>query len=133
MAALAQLLSTLALVGHPATRFPAGVRTIEIRSPTRVVRVADPAPVRRIERWFDAMRAARPGLYGCPMILARTPRVRFAFSAANGTVLARASMFEGISGPCNPVAFRVSGHRVKPLVGGRILLRVRRLLGVRLG
>jgi hypothetical protein len=137
MAVLAQLLVTIALVvGHPANRIPAGVRTIEIRSPARTVRVSDPAHVRRIERWFDAMPVARPGLYRCPNIRGGTPTVRFAFLAAAGTALARASMldaFGGLSGPCNPVAFRIPGHRVRLLIGGRMLPRVQRLLGVRFG
>lgn len=137
MAVLAQLLVTIALaVGHPASRIPAGVRTIEIHSPARVVRVTDPARVLRIERWFDAMPAAEPGRYYCPMIRAGSPRTRFAFVAADGSVLARASMldaFRRLSGPCNPVAFRIPGHRVTPLDGGRTLLRVQRLLGVRFG
>jgi hypothetical protein len=137
MAVLAQLLVTIALaVGHPANRIPAGVRTIEIRSPARSVRVTDPARVRRIERWFDAMPAAEPGLYRCPNIRGGTPRVRFAFLTADSSALARASLldaFSGVSGPCNPVAFRLPGHRVRPLIGGRMLLRVQRLLGVRFG
>jgi hypothetical protein len=134
MAVLAQLLVTLALVGHPATRVPPGVRTIEIRSPARVVRVTDRGRVLRIERWLDALPAAKPGTYYCPMIRPDSPPVRFAFRAANGSVLARASMldaFKGLSEPCNPIAFSLPGHRARPLTGGRFLLRVQRLLGVR--
>ena len=137
MAVLAQLLATLALVGHPATRVPPGVRTIEIRSPARVVRVTERARVRRIERWLDALPAAKSGTYYCPMIIrAGTPTVRFAFRAANGSVLARASLldaFKGRSGPCNPIVFSLRGHRGRPLTGGRFLLEVQRLLGVRFG
>ena len=48
MAVLAQLLVTLALVGHPATTIPPGVRTIEIRVSARVVHVTNRARVRRI-------------------------------------------------------------------------------------
>jgi hypothetical protein len=135
MAVLAQLLVTLALVGHPATRVPPGVRTIEIRSPARVVRVSDRGRVLRIERWLDALPAAKSGIY-CPMIRADSPTVRFSFRAANGRVLARASMldaFKGRSGPCNPIAFSLPGHPERPLTGGRFLLRVQRLLGVRFG
>jgi hypothetical protein len=136
MAVLAQLLATLALVGHPAGRIPPGVRSIEIRSPGHIVRVADRGQIRRIEPWFDALRPTKAGLYDCPFIRAGSPTVRFAFQAENGSVLARASVlyaFKGISGPCNPVRFRVPEHRQKLLTGGRILLRVQRLLGVRFG
>jgi hypothetical protein len=136
MAVLAQLLVTLALVGHPATRVPPGVRTIEIRSPARVVRVTDRGRVLRIERRLDALPAAKSGTYYCPMIRADSPTVRFSFRAANGRVLARASMldaFKGRSGPCNPIAFSLPGHPERPLTGGRFLLRVQRLLGVRFG
>jgi hypothetical protein len=137
MAVLAQLLVTLALVGHPATRVPTGVRTIEIRSPARVVRVTDRGRVLRIERWLDALPAAKSGTYYCPMFIrAGTPTVRFAFRASNGRVLARASLldaFKGRSGPCNPIAFSLPGHRDRPLTGGRFLLRVQRLLGVSFG
>ena len=135
MAVLAQLLVTLALVGHPATRVPPGVWTIEIRSPARVLRVTERGRVRRIERWLDALPAAKPGTYYCPMIIrAGTPTVRFAFRAANGSVLARASMLDalkGHSGPCNPIAFSLPRHPETPLTGGRFLLQVQRLLGVR--
>jgi hypothetical protein len=137
MAVLAQLLVTLVLVGHPGTRVPPGVQTIEIRSPDRVVRVTERRRVRRIERWLDALPAAKTGTYYCPMIIrAGTPTVRFAFRAANGNVLARASMldgFKGHSGPCNPIVFSLPPHPGRPLTGGRFLLRVQRLLDVRFG
>jgi len=62
------------LVGHPATRIPPGVRTIEIRLPARVVHVTNRARVRRIERWLDALPAARRGVYNCPMRVERLLR-----------------------------------------------------------
>jgi hypothetical protein len=41
--------------------------------------------------------------------------------------------FRGISGVCNPIRFSVGDSRPHLLLGGRLLLRVQRLLGVRFG
>jgi hypothetical protein len=124
------------LAGH---RVPAGVREVDIRSSRGISRrVAEPARVARIVRWFDALPRLRHTnvRYFCPMIRAGSPVVRFAFRGASGRVLARARVldaFRGISGRCNAIQFTVPGHRKQPLIGGRLLLRVQRLLGVRLG
>jgi hypothetical protein len=120
--------------GH---RVPSGVAAIDVRSSRGTSRhVTDPAKVARIVRWFDALPVARRGLYNCPNIRADSPTVRFAFRTADGSLLARANVldaFRGFSGPCNPIRFSVPGHRERSLNGGRLLLRVQRLLEVRFG
>jgi hypothetical protein len=135
MAALALAASAWAAV-H---RVPDGVTTIDVRSSHGISRhVTRPARVAAIVRWFDALPSLRHTKvhYFCPMIRADSPVVRFAFRAASGSVLARARLldaFRGISGRCNPIQYRVSGHRERLLLGGSLLRRVQRLLGVRFG
>jgi hypothetical protein len=117
---------------------PARVGEVDVRSSRGISRrVTNPAEVTTIVRWFDALHVDRSrGMYACPMIRANSPTVRFAFRDTNGNVLARASVldaFHGLSGPCNPIDFRIRGHRELPLIGGHFLRRVQRLLGVRFG
>jgi hypothetical protein len=111
---------------------PAGVHAIDIGSH----QVTGGAKVARIIRWFDALPIAQPGvgLY-CALIRSDSPTVRISFLDGNGDVLARASLldaFHGVSSPCNPIRFSIHGHTQTPLVGGRFLLRVERLLRIRL-
>jgi hypothetical protein len=134
---VATLLAGLLLGAHhspPANAILRGARQIDVSSTAGVSRrVTDHVKVATIVRWLDALPAARTGLYMCPMIRADSPKVRFVFRAASGRVLARARVvaaFRGLSGPCNPIAFRAPGHRERLLSGGDFLLRVQRLLGV---
>jgi hypothetical protein len=131
------LAAALAFVGHPATRIPPSVRTIDVRAPAGPVRVTDRAKVVRIVRWFDRLPPARQGLFLCPMLV-RGPTITFVFRDAGGGVLARARYAANlphrslVSTECVPISLSVLGQRGRPLVGGRVLLRVQRLLGVRL-
>ncbi len=112
---------------------PAGVREIVIRNPQRLLhRVSDPVHVARIVRWFDRLPVAQPGVtYPCPLV--RGPLITIEFRGAAGTVLARAAVEYdgGTSGPCNAISFSIRGRKQAPLVGGRFLVRVQRLLGPR--
>jgi hypothetical protein len=133
---LLSLAAALALVGHSATRLPSSVGTVDVHSSHGISRlVTDPVKVGRIVRWFDALPVDRArGEFDCPFIRANSPSVTFAFRAANGNLLARARVldaFRGVSGPCNPIRFSVAGARPQLLLGGRFLLRVQRLLGIR--
>ncbi len=127
------LAAALALVGHPATRIPTGVRSIDVhitRGPSR--HVSDPAKVAKIRRWFDALPTApRIGIYHCPHIRYRPP-VTFEFRSTNGTVLARART-PGHAACGFSFDFKVLGTPQKPVLARRFLARVGRLLGVRLG
>lgn len=140
MATLARLVlslaAALALVGHPATRLPSGVRTIDVRSPAGLVRVTDRAKVVRMVRWFDRLPAARRGLFACPMLV-RGPTITLVFRDTGG-VVARARYAANlphhslVSTQCDPIFLSLFGQRGRPLVGGRVLQRVERLLGARL-
>jgi len=149
MAALARLLLTfvaaltLAASAPPAgigagERVPARVAAVDVRSSRGASRhVTDPVKVVKLVRWFDALPRLRPGdLRYCPMIRLGGPIVSFAFRHPSGHVVARGKVvdaFRGLSGPCNPIVFRIRGHRETLLLGGRFLLRVQRLLDVRFG
>jgi hypothetical protein len=119
---------------------PPGVREIEIRSTTGVSRrVTDQRKVERIVGWFDALPVVQQlgAVFACPNMGVAPPTVTFVFRRPDGAVLARASMldaFGGISGPCNPIRFGTEGQvKFRPLIGGRFLPRVQRLLGTSFG
>ena len=136
MATLAHLVlslaAALALVGHSATRIPAGVRTIDVHQshgPSR--QVTDREKVAKIVRWFDALPTApRLGIYHCPLIRYRPP-VTLDFRSADGTVLAHARA-PGHAACGFSFDYSVLGSRQKPVLARRFLVRVRRLLGLRL-
>jgi hypothetical protein len=141
MATLARLVlsltAALALAGHPATRIPAGVRTIDVHSSRGISRqVTDPAKVTKIVRWFDRLHTVRPGVFACPMLVAG-PTITLVFRGATG-VLARAGYAADfpdhslVSTQCTPIRYSVGGRRQKALIGGRFLPRVQQLLGERL-
>jgi hypothetical protein len=139
MATLARLVlsiaAALALVGHPANRVPSGVREIDVRAPSGLVRVTDPAKVARIVHWFDRLPIAPRGRIFCPLLV-RGPVITLAFRDNRSGVLARARYDANapnhslVSTRCVPIAFSVHGLPRKLLVGGRFLPRVERLLGV---
>lgn len=136
---LAATAHDVAIVTRPASEtVPAGVRKIDVRVASKpATRVTARARVRRIARWFDALPVAQPGgTYACPFIRSDSPTVVLEFRGAHGALLARARMldaFRGVSSPCNPVRFSSGGNRQTPLIGGRFLLRVERLIGTKLG
>jgi hypothetical protein len=135
MATLARLVlslaAALALVGHPATRIPSGVRTVEMQSSTGVSRhVVDPLKVAQIVHWFDALPVAPHRIYYCPFIRYRLPTT-LAFRAANGAVLARART-PGSAACGASFDYSVRGHGQKPVLIRHFLVRVGHLLGMRL-
>jgi hypothetical protein len=137
MAALAHLVlslaAALALVGHPATRVPAGVRTIDVHvshGPSR--HVTDQGRVARIVRWFDALPVApRLGIYHCPMIRYRPP-LTLDFRNADGTVLVHARA-PGHAACGFSFDYSVLGSRQRPVLARRFLGRIGRLLHLRRG
>jgi hypothetical protein len=134
MAALARIVlslaAALALVGHPATRIPSGVRTIDVRSPSGLVRVTDSAKVVRIVRWFDALPVAPHRIYYCPFIRYKRPTT-LAFRNADGARLARART-PGSAACGSSFDYSIRGRAQKPVLAGRFLARVGHLLGMRL-
>ena len=125
------------IVPRPSTEvIPAGVREIDVRSPGLLLRVSDRAKVTRIIRWFDRLPTVQPGIFHCPMLV-QGPTIHLVFHDAAG-VLARASFAADsvghslVSTPCTPISFSIRGHRQTPLVGGRFLLRVQRLVATKL-
>jgi hypothetical protein len=135
MTALARLLVTFtaafALVGHPAARIPAGVRTIDVHGPRGISRVVtDPLKVAKIVRWFDALPKAPRGVYYCPLIRYRPPTT-LEFRGADGALLARART-PGHAACGFSFDFSVLGRSERPVQTRSFLVRVGRLLGVRL-
>jgi hypothetical protein len=135
MATLARLVlslaAALALVGHPATRLPPGVRTIDVHSSDGGSRsVTDPAKVATIVRWFDALRVAPRAIYYCPMIRYKPPTT-FAFRASSGALLASART-PGTAACGGSIDFTIRGRARRPVLVGDFLVRVGRLLGLRL-
>lgn len=119
-------------------KVPTGVHEIDIRSaypghaPIVAVRVTTPPQVNRIVNWINALPVAQPGTLSCPVL--GGPNVTFAFRAAAGRIVSRASGmdFEGTSGECNAIDLSIRGRQQQPLIGGDFYERVQRLLGIRL-
>jgi hypothetical protein len=92
--------------------------------------VTDPAKVRRIVEWFDLLGRVPPD-QACVLPARIGPTVTFAFRNAGGRVVARA-----VAGDTEPSltgcdSFQVAvGSRTVRVVGGDLLRRVERLLGI---
>lgn len=129
------------LLPRPATEtIPRGVRVLDVtsarpgRPPVLSRTVTAPATVGRIVAWVDGLEITQPGATACPSLPTRSPVVTFDFRGRpHGPLLAQAAMTDdgGTSTPCDPVSFSIRGHRQRPLLGGDLLRRTQRLLGVR--
>jgi len=124
------------IVPRPGTEVvPTGVHAVELRLPGRVFRLTDRSKVARVARWFDRLPTVQPGLFHCPMLV-RGPEIDLLFRGARG-VLARASFAADsvghslVSTQCTPIAFSIDGRRETPLVGGRFVFRVMRLVAAK--
>jgi hypothetical protein len=121
-------------------RVPHAVRSIVVRAPnegpTRSWRVADPADVAKIARWFDALPVRPPDVVAlCGASVG--PGVELVFRSTNGTRLASASVPTfGRAGVCDEMSFTIHGKQQIPLIdwphGRFFVVRLQRLLGVRL-
>ena len=141
MTALARLLVTflaaLTVGAVPASAtprhteiLPAGVREIDVHRSHASRRVTDPTRVLTIVRWFDALRIAPSTIYYCPMIRYTAPTT-FDFRAGDGTLLAHART-PGMAACGGSIDVNIRGRARRPLLVGRFLVRVERLLGMRL-
>jgi len=119
----------------PREAVPAGARQVDLREGRRPpVRFTAPAEVARIVRWLDELPVVQPGGYACPDLVSG-PVIVLDVRGGGGALLARARF--ALYGPgrslvstqCNPLGFAIRGRRERPLVGGRFLLRLERLLG----
>ena len=123
-------------LGSPPT-LPAGVRKIKILAHGARFGITNRAKVETIVRWFAELGPVPPGVYHCPAIVSG-PAVSLVFLNAKGVVVAEARYvldFEDrtlVSGPCNPITLDLPGAPARRLLGGRVLLRVQQLLGIRL-
>jgi hypothetical protein len=135
---------TWVAVRAPDEVVPSGVRTIEIwkRKPHAngwfsgtkfglVHRVTIRRQVATIVRWFDAL-PLRP-LGWCdgtqsPLFGASVERIAFLDGSRHWVAHALAYPYGRVSSPCFPIAFSVGGHAFAPLLGGRFLIRVEKLL-----
>ena len=120
----------------PLEKVPPGVHRIEI-SGLYSASVTDRAQIERIAGWFDRLPIVPPGgRPSCPVFTGGT--TNFEFRGAGGALLAAAHLSLdnpplGRSGGCNPIRFTIGGRVQAPLLGGRFVGRVRRLLGIRVG
>jgi hypothetical protein len=122
----------------PSEAVPAGVREVDVGSRAVSHGVTRPTRVAEIVRWFDALPIVQPGAaFSCPMLV-YGPVVTLDFRGGSGALEAQARMpmrlHDGslLSTPCTSIQFSVGGREQTPLVGGRFLVRVERLLGIRL-
>lgn len=118
----------------PAEKVPPAVRRIGVKTTTVSREVTDPAKVKKIVDWFDALPISPPGVaLFCPAY--RLIPVTFSFRSATGKLLAEAVVPAGGAGICDAITFDIHGKRQTPLIdsqhGPSFAARVERLLDVR--
>jgi hypothetical protein len=113
------------------------VREIVLRAPKVRVKVADPAKVERIVRWFDALPISPPGVAAmCPLVPGAD--IALSFRSRSGLSLAQAKLPPTSTGICDSISFSVGGHPQTPLIDRygplreSFVGRLQRLLGVHL-
>lgn len=120
---------------------PKSVRRIDITSKYGKHRASVVVHVRRrydvssIVAWTNGLGVSSPRVLCFGGLVGEVgPLVNLTFRAADGTVLARASVADvggsGRSGPCNTLQLTVGGKKAPPLIGADLLLRIQRLLNV---
>ena len=141
---LAQAQSDWIVRRPPGERIPAGVDQIEISTAalggpaTRALTVTSRSRVHRIVALIDTMPIVGPAVFNCPALLLQgAQRLTLVFRSTDGVALAHATYiaYPGLassSGPCNPLQFWIGRRRQEPLVGGRFLGRLDRIVGVSL-
>jgi hypothetical protein len=105
-------------------------------------KVIDPAKVKRIVRWFDALPISPPGVSAlCGVAPGAGVTITLSFRSAGGRRLARAQLPATLAGICDGLTFTIGGHRQTPLIDNyyrrapfphSFVARLQRLLGVQL-
>lgn len=119
----------------PQERVPVGATEIDVKAPKMSRAVTDPAKVRQIVYWFDALPISPPGVaVMCPAVT--YARIQFVFRSASGERLASATAPAGRASVCAQIGFSIHGKQQTPLIdhlrGESFALRLQGLLGVRL-
>lgn len=119
---------------------PAGVKRIDVvsrsgnQSPNVLVHVRKPYDVGSIVALVNGLGLSNAEHIACAWDFVGGPLVTLVFRAANGKLLARATVPDtpgaGISGPCDPLQLTVHSRKARPLIGADLLLRIRQLLGI---
>jgi hypothetical protein len=119
----------------PREKVPSAALEVDLRAPHVHRRVTDPAKVRQIVRWFDALPISPPGVViMCPAVAG--PKFEFVFRSESRTRLAGASAPSAKAWICNSIGFTLHGKQQTPLVdlrhGRGFVDRVGTLLGLKL-
>jgi hypothetical protein len=119
---------------------PAAVKRIDVvsrignRPPNVLVHVRKPYEVGSIVALVNGLGLSDAEHIACALDFVGGPSVTMRFRAANGKLLARATVPDtpgaGISGPCNPLQLTVHSQKAPPLIGADLLLRIRQLLNI---
>lgn len=128
---------------HPQPRsalLPTGVKRVDVlsrignRRPNVLVHVRRPYEIGSIVSLVNGLGLADAEHIFCAAAFFGGPTVTLRFRAANGKVLARATVPDtlgrGLSGPCTPLQLTVRGGTARPLIGADLLLRIQDLLDV---
>lgn len=128
---------------HPSPRsalLHAAVKRIDVVSrfgnehPNVLVHVRRPYDVGWIVSLVNGLGLADAAQVACLQVLYGGPTVTLRFRAANGELLARATVRDifgrGRSGPCNPLQLTLRRRPAPPLIGADLLLRIQRLLNI---
>jgi hypothetical protein len=119
---------------------PTAVKRIDVLSrngssrPNVLVHVREPYDVGSIVSLVNGLGLANAEHIMCADDFFGGPTVTLRFRAANGKVLARATVADilggGYSGPCNPLQLTLRGRTAPPLIGADLLLQIQRLLTI---
>jgi hypothetical protein len=122
-------------------RVPQGVKHIELtagaigKPPTVARTLSSVTTVDRIIKLIDSMPVVQPNVVGCPAEMTSGARViALAFIGAASQQLAEANYDDYAplrtpSGPCKPITFTVHHILRMPLIGGRFVAQLERIVG----
>jgi len=103
-------------------------------SPNVLVHVRRPYGVASIVALVNGLGVSNTEHIVCAVAFGGGPTVTLRFRAANGRLLARATVPDtpggGLSGPCNPVQLTVGGRKAPSLIGADLLLQLQRDLNI---
>jgi hypothetical protein len=121
---------------------PAAVKRIDVvsrvgnQTPNVLVHVRTPYEVGSLVALVNGLGLSNAEHVACAWDFVGGPSVTLRFRAANGKLLARATVPDtpgtGISSPCNPLQLTVHSRKAPPLIGADLLLRIHQLLNINL-